>query len=85
MWLWDDMTLNSPKRPPLLEFYIWFRFRPHHRRRHVILHQSPKFYPKRATVGRKKLRHVDFQDGGSQPSWILRIPYHMGSLKSPIT
>jgi len=27
------------------EFYIWFRFRPHHRRRHVILHQSSKFYP----------------------------------------
>ena len=43
-WLWDDMPLNSPKRPPL-EFYIWFRFRPHHRSRHVILHQSPKFYP----------------------------------------
>jgi len=28
----------------------------------------------------KKWRHVDFQDGGSQPSWIL-----MGSLKSPCT
>ena len=28
-----------------LEFYIWFQFRPHHRSRHVTLHQSPKFYP----------------------------------------
>jgi len=55
------------------EFYIWFRFRPHHRSRHVILHQSPKFYPTRTTVARKQWRHVDFQDGGSQPSWILGI------------
>jgi len=37
----------------ILEFYIWFRFRPHHRSRHVILHQSPKFYPNRTTLGRK--------------------------------
>ena len=50
----------------ILEFYIWFRFRPHHR------HSAPpKFYPNRTTLGRKKWRHVDFQDGGSQPSWIL--------------
>jgi len=31
----------------------------------------------------KKWRHVDFQDGGSQPSWILGGPI-MGSLKIPI-
>jgi len=35
--------------------------------------QSPKFYPNRTTLGRKKWRHVDFQDGGYQPSWILGI------------
>jgi len=57
----------------ILELYIWFRFRPHHRSRHVILHQSPKFYPNRTTLGRKKWRHVDFQDGWSQPSWILGV------------
>jgi len=56
----------------ILEFYIWFRFRPHYRSRHVILHQSSKFYPNR-TLGRKKWRHVDFKNGGSQPSWILGI------------
>jgi len=56
----------------ILECYIWFRFRPYHRSRHVILHQSAKFYPNRTTLGRKKWRHVDFQDGGSQPSWILQ-------------
>ena len=67
----------------ILEFYICFRFfRPHHRSRHVILHQSPKFYPNRTTLERKKWRHVDFQDGGSQPSWISEI---MGSLKIPRT
>ena len=74
MWQVDDMPWNSPKTSAILEFYIWFRFRPHHRSRHVILHQSPKFCSNRTTLGRKKLRHVDFQDGGSPI---------MGSLKSP--
>jgi len=44
-----------------------------HRSRHVILHQSPKFYRNRTTLGRKKWCHVDFQDGGSQPSWIVGV------------
>ena len=57
----------------ILEFYIWFRFRPYHHSQHVILHQSLKFYPNRTTLGRKKWHHVDFQDGGTQPSWILWI------------
>ena len=57
----------------ILEFYIWFWFRPHHPSRHIILHQSPKFYPNRTTLGRKKWHHVDFQEGRSQPSWILGI------------
>ena len=48
----------------ILEFYIWFRFLPYHRSRHVILHQSAIFYPNRTTLSRKKWRHVDFQDGG---------------------
>jgi len=39
----------------ILEFYIWFRFRPCHRSRHVILHESPKFYPNRTTLGREKM------------------------------
>ena len=30
-----------------------FDFDHNHRSRHVILHQSPKFYPKRTTLGRK--------------------------------
>jgi len=55
----------------ILEFYIWFRY---HRSRHVTLHQTAKFYPNRTTLDRKKWRHVDFQYGGSQPSWILGVP-----------
>jgi len=37
----------------ILEFYIWFRFWPYHRSRHVILHQSAKFYPNPTTSGEK--------------------------------
>ena len=57
----------------ILEFYIWFRFWPYHRSRHFIMHQSAKFYPNRTTLSRKKWRHVDFLDGGSQPCWILGV------------
>jgi len=64
-------AIEFAKMSAILEFHIWFRFRPHHRSRHVILHQSQKFHPNRTTLGRKKWHHVDFQDGGSQPPWIL--------------
>ena len=47
----------------VLEFYIWFRFWPYHRSRHVILHQSAKFLSKSDHPQHKKWRHVDFQDG----------------------
>ena len=45
-------------------------------------HSAPvcKFYPKRTTLGRKKWRYVDFQDGGSQPSWILGVRLPIGRL-----
>ena len=41
--------------------------------RYVILYQSAKFYLNRTTLGRKEWRHVDCQDGGSQPSGIVGI------------
>jgi len=70
-WLWDDMPSNSPKSPPYWNSTSGFTavdmsFC-------TSLHQSAKFYPNRTTLGRKKWRHVDFQDGGSQPSWILGV------------
>jgi len=37
----------------ILEFYIWFRFQLYHHSRHVILHQSAKFYPDQTTHHRK--------------------------------
>jgi len=33
-------AVEFTQKSAVLEFYIWFRFRPHHRSRHVILHQS---------------------------------------------
>ena len=78
---WHDIEFTQTSA--ILKFYIWFRFRPHHSR-HVILHQSPKFYPNRTTLSRKKWCHVDFQDGGSRPSWIFG-GLMMGSLKSLCT
>jgi len=69
----------------ILEFYIRFRFWSYHRSQHVILHQSAKFYPNRTALSRKKWHHVDFQDGGSQPSWILGVHPIMSSLKTPRT
>ena len=66
---WHEMLLNSPKCPPYWNSTSGFDFDHNHRSRHVLLHQSAKFYPNRTTLG-KKWRHVDFQDGGCPPSWM---------------
>ena len=68
----------------ILKFYIWFRFRPHHRSRHVILHQSPKFYPNRTTLGRKKITSYRFSRWRISAILDFRGPI-IGSLKSPCT
>jgi len=80
-WQWH--AIEFAQTSAILQFYTWFRFRPHHRSRHVILQQSPTFYPNRTTLGRKNdvmsifkmadLSHLDF-----------RNPI-MGSFKSPGT
>ena len=67
----------------ILEFYIWFRFRPHHRSRHVILHQSPKFCPTRTTLGRKQMTSCRFSRWWISAILDFRDPI-MGSLKSSI-
>ena len=73
-WLWDDMPLNSPKRAPYWNYSTsGFDFDHITAAGHVILHQSPKFYRNQTTMGRKKWRNVDFQDGGSHPSWVLEV------------
>jgi len=53
-WLWDDMPLNSTKRPPYWNSTSGFDFDHNHRSRHVIVHQSATFHPNRTTLGRKK-------------------------------
>jgi len=67
----------------ILEFYIWFRFRPHHRSRHVILHQSAKFNPNRTTLGRKNDVMSIFKM--AVPAILDFVGPIMGSLKSPCT
>jgi len=74
---WD--AIEFAQTSAILKFCIWFRFRLHHCSRHVILHQSPKFYPNRTTTtscrfSRWKISAIlDFRD---------RI---MGSLKCQMT
>jgi len=77
-WLWDDMSLNSPKRQP------WFRFRPYHRSRHVILHQSAKFLSKSDHPRQTKMRLCRFSRWRISAILDFRAPV-MGSLKSPCT
>ena len=75
-----DITTSSLKKQPfvILEFYFRFRFRPYHRSRHAILHQSAS----KSDCPRQKndvmsifkvtdLRHLGFRGT------------IMGSLKSP--
>jgi len=63
----------------ILEFYIWVRFRPYHCSRHVILHQSAKFYPNWTTLGRKKMTSCRFSRW--HISAILDFRGSMGSMK----
>jgi len=56
-WLWDDMPLNSPKRPPYWNSTSGFHFHTSPQSQS----QSAKFYPNRTTLSRKKWRHVIFK------------------------
>ena len=83
-WLWDDMPLNSPKRPPYWNSTYGFHFHtsPQSTCHSVPVYQSAKFYPNRTTLGRKN-------DVMSISRWRIsavldcRDPI-MGSLKSPV-
>ena len=84
-WLWDDMPLNSPERSPYWNSTSGFDFD------HITavdmsfctrLQNFIQIGP--PSAWRKKMTSVDFQDGGSQPSWIFRGPITR-SLKSPCT
>jgi len=67
---WDITISDLEKQTSaILRFYSRFSFRPYHRSRQVILHQSAKFHPHRTAHG-KKWRHADFQNGRYPLSWI---------------
>jgi len=66
-----------------LEFYIWFRFWPYRRSRHVILHQSAQFYPNLTTLSRK-MTSCRFSRWRISAILDFRGPI-IGSLKSPCT
>ena len=65
----------------ILEFYIRFRFRPYHRSRHVILHQSAKFYRNQTS---QKMTSCRFSRWRISAILDFRGPI-MGSLKSRCT
>ena len=66
-WLWDYMPLNSPKHPP---YWNSSTISPN-----STCHSAPvsKILSILVHPQQKKWRHVDFQDGGSPPSWILGV------------
>ena len=82
-------AIEFTKTSAILEFYIWFRFRLYHRSRHVILHQSPKFYPNRTTLMPCRFSKwrisaiLDFRDPiFEKPDYIVVNRHHCSKLLS---
>jgi len=76
-------TMEFAQTSAILKFYIWFRVWQYHRSRHVILHQSSKFYPNRTTSA-EKMKLCRFSRWRISAILDFRGPI-MGSLKSPCT
>ena len=81
-WLWDDMPLNSPKRPPFWNSTSGFDF-DHITAVDMSLHQSAKFYPNRTTL-QKTMTSCRFSRWRISAILDFRGTI-MGSLKSPCT
>jgi len=78
-WLWDDMPLNSLKRPPYWNSTSDFDCDHSTAVDMSFCTSLWHCYSNRTTLRRKKWRHVDFQDGGSQPYhilWVQSKPLH---------
>ena len=71
-WLRDGMPLNSPKRPPYWNSTSGFDF-DHITAVDMSFCTSLQNFIQIGPPSAEKRRHVDFQDGGSQPSWIVGI------------
>ena len=74
-WLWDDMPLNSPKRPPHWNSTSGFDFG------QITAVDS---YPNRTTLGRRKITSCRFSRWWISTILDFRGPV-MSSLKSPCT
>ena len=75
-WLWDEMPWNSPKRPPYWNSTSGFDF--DNMSPQSTCHFAPvceilskSDYPQQKKI--MTLCHVNFQDGGSRPFWILGV------------
>jgi len=82
-WLWDDISLNSPKPPPYWNSTSGFDF-DHHCSRHVILHQPAKFLSKSDHPRQKKMTSCRFSRWRISAILDFRGPT-VGSVKSPRT
>jgi len=71
-WLWDDMPLNTPKRPPYWNYTSGFHF-DHITAVDMSFCTSLQNFIQIGPPSAEKNDVVNFQDGGSQLSWILGI------------
>jgi len=71
-WLWDDMPLNSPKRPPYWNSTSGFDF-DHITAVDMSFCTSLRNFIQIGPPSAEKKTSCRFQDGGFQPSWILGI------------
>jgi len=77
------LAIEFAQTSAILEFYIWFRFRPYHRSRHDILHQSAKFI-QIGPPSAEKMTSCQFSRWRMSAILDFRGPI-MGSLKSLCT
>ena len=82
MWLWDDMPLNSPKRPPYWNSTSGFHF---HISPQSTCHSVPvcEILSKSDNLGKKKIISCRFSRWRISAILDCRDPI-MGSLKSPV-
>jgi len=71
-WLWDDMPWNSPKRLPYWNSTPGFDF-DHITAVDMSFCTSQQNFIQIGPPSAEKKHHVDFQDGGYPPSWILGV------------
>ena len=77
---WLDIC-TTKQLSVIFEFYFQFRFRPHHRTRHVISHLDAKFHPNRTILSRDMMLYR-FSRWGCCDAILLPVSNWMTSLSS---